>query len=90
MLKPRLSKGAVAFLAKRQPKHARQITAKIVGLCHDPQPPDSKPLHGSPEGYRRADSGEYRIIYRVEGDTIEIHLIGKRNGDDVYRRFARK
>jgi len=90
MLKPILSKNSVAFLAKRPPKHARQITGKIIGLCEEPHPPDSKLLHGSPEGYLRADVGEYRIIYLIEGDNLEVHLIGKRNDDEVYRRFARR
>lgn len=90
MLKPSLSRHARDFLTKRPPKHAKQIAARIIGLCDNPEPPDSKALHDSPEGYRRADSGEYRIIYRVQGDILEIHLIGKRNDDEVYRRFTRR
>ena len=43
-----------------------------------------------PKGYRRADIGEYRIIYRVAGDTLEVLLIGKRNDDEVYHRFSRR
>ena len=63
---------------------------KILALCSDPKPSDSQRLKGSAEGYSRADFGEYRIIYRVEGDVLEVHLIGKRNDDEVYRQFARK
>ena len=50
-------------------------------------PPDSEWVTGFP--YRRADIGEYRIIYRVESDTLLIPLIGKRNDDDVYKRMKR-
>jgi mRNA interferase RelE/StbE len=87
---PDLSRDATDFIMKMQPKHVGQLLMKIFGLCTDPKPPDSIQLKGSAEGYRRADSGEYRIIYRIEGDVLEIHLIGKRNDDEVYRHFARK
>jgi mRNA interferase RelE/StbE len=87
---PNLSDDAIKFIQKMQPKHARQVLLKIIALCRNPNPPDSIALKGSPESYRRADSGEYRIIYRVDGDSLEIHLIGKRNDDEVYRRFGRK
>lgn len=80
----------MSFIEKMQPKHARQVLLKILALCADPEPQDSLRLEGSAEGYRRADSGEYRIIYRVEGDSLEIYLIGKRNDDEVYRQFSRK
>ena len=87
---PSLSKDAMSFIEKMQPKHAKQVLLKILGLCKDPRPSDSLQLKGNAEGYRRADSGEYRIIYRVYGDFLEVHLIGKRNDDEVYRQFLRK
>lgn len=87
---PNLSKDARRFIEKLQHKHAKQVLIKILDLCEDPEPTDSSPLKGCSEGYRRADIGEYRIIYRVVGDTLEIPLIGKRNDDEVYRRFARR
>ena len=51
----------------------------------DPEPPDSSPLVGYP--YRRADIGEYRIVYRVEEDCLKVALTGKRNDDEVYRQL---
>ena len=87
---PRLSKDAMSFIEKMLPKHAKQVLLKILALCSNPSPPDSLRLKGSPEGYSRADSGEYRIIYRIEDDKLHIHLIGKRNDDEVYRQFSRK
>ena len=87
---PDLSRDARDFIEKLPHKHAKQVLLKILSLCQDPEPPDSSLLKGSGEGYRRADIGEYRIIYRVAGDTLEILLIGKRNDDEVYRRFSRR
>lgn len=54
-----------------------------------PDPPDFIAMKGKASHYRRADSGEYRIIYRVNSDALEIILIGKRNDDEVYKRLLR-
>jgi len=74
-------------MRKLPPKHRRQIAEKIVSLRHEPLPPDSEQLKGL--DYRRADIGEYRVIYRVEGNTLRIPLIGKRNDDEVYKKLKR-
>ena len=67
-------------------KHARQIKAKIESLMVNPEPNDSKQLVNY-YPYRRADQGEYRFIYKVEGEIIYILLAGKRNDDEVYRKM---
>ena len=54
----------------------------------NPEPQDSKPLAGFE--YRRADVGEYRIVYRFDGDFLFVALIGKRNDSEVYKRLKRK
>jgi len=71
-------------------KHAKQIAGKIVSLRENPEPPDSVALKGKASEYRRTDIGEYRIIYRVESDTLRVFIIGKRNDDEVYRLLQRK
>ena len=87
---PNLSRDARDFIEKLSHKHAKQVLLKILDLCREPAPPDSSRLKNSEEGYRRADIGEYRIIYRVVGETLEIPLVGKRNDDEVYRRLRRR
>jgi len=52
-------------------------------LMADPEPPDSILIKGSP--YRRADIGEYRIVYQVRNNCLFVFVIGKRNDDEVYR-----
>ena len=39
--------------------------------------------------YRRVDIGEYRVIYRVEGEELLIGAAGRRNDDAIYREFER-
>ena len=90
MATPRLSKEALDYVKRVLPKYARQILLKVLSLAADPEPSDSKCLQGLLKGYRRADVGEHRIIYRVEDDELLIALIGKRNDDEAYRTFARK
>jgi mRNA interferase RelE/StbE len=87
MNKLNLTRRVQKFLETLPPKQFRQIVNKILALLAEPEPPDSRQLSGFP--YRRADVGEYRIIYRMEGDTVRIALIGKRNDDEVYRDVER-
>ncbi len=76
MLKIDLRKEAASFLEKIPTKHKKQIARKIVELCENPIPHDSKTLKGQSSSFRRADIGEYRIIYEVEKDVVNIFLIG--------------
>lgn len=41
-------------------------------------------------GYLRQDVGEYRIVYRFDESTLYLVVIGKRNGDEVYKKFEQK
>ena len=90
MLKVDPSRQAAKFLKGLPPKQARQLARKITELRQDPQPPDSRLLHGKHASFRRADAGEYRLVYRVEGDTLYLFVVGKRNDDAVYRLLERR
>lgn len=85
MLKLNITKQVLKFFRSLPAKQYRQVFNKILALMEDPEPPDSSLLVGYP--YRRADIGEYRIIYRVEEDCLKVALIGKRNDDEVYRQL---
>ena len=88
MYKLDITRAVDRFLKKLQPKQFRQVVQTILTLRFDPTPHDSKQLIGSPE-YRRVDMGEFRIVYRIEDDVIKIAVVGKRNDNDVYRKFDR-
>ncbi|MGD9209614.1 MAG: type II toxin-antitoxin system RelE/ParE family toxin [Desulfobacteraceae bacterium] len=72
------TKAAGKFLQKLPAKQFRQIVTTIFRLRENPEPHDAKQLTGYPE-YLRVDIGEYRIIYRIENDTVNIFVIGERN-----------
>ena len=72
-------------LKKLPSKQQKQVAAKIMALRRDPAPRGSISLAGKWTSCRRVRAGEYRIIYRVEGDTLLIERIGKRNDGEAYR-----
>lgn len=88
MLEINLSKDVEKFFKKLPPKHRRQVAERTLELSENPLAIDTSKLRGY-EDYHRADIGEYRIIYRFSPTTVFVTLIGKRNDDEVYRRFRR-
>ena len=87
MLLLSLSLSALKFLETLPPKQYRQVVRTLFALLRTPEPQDSTPLKGFP--YRRVDIGEYRILYRAEGHTLRVPLIGKRNDDEIYHALRR-
>ena len=84
-----ITKSAGKFIKKLPPKQYRQVVGTIFDLRENPSPHDSKQLVGYPE-YQRVDIGEFRIIYRFNKETVYIAAVGKRNDDEVYKRFKQK
>ena len=86
MLAVDTSASMLAELQKIPEKYARQIVAKIDLLAENTLSIPSRQLAGHPT-LRRIKSGEYRIIYTVENEVLEIHIlrIGKRNDDEDYK-----
>lgn len=84
-----LAKGVTDFLDNIPKKHARQIVGKIDLLAKDPTQLPTVQLSGFPH-LKRAKSGEYRIIFQIVEDVIEIHIlrVGKRNDDEVYKNLG--
>lgn len=87
MLKIDFSSSAIKFLKKLSGKPAKQIKKKLEELRVNPYPQDSSKLVGYP--YHRVDQGEYRIVYIVNDETLEIKAVGKRNDDEVYKKLKR-
>ncbi len=88
MLKIQIHKNASAFLEKIPSKHARQIAERIADMRLKPDSILSEDLKGFPP-FRRHKSGEYRVIFFIENETLHIPVIGKRNDDDIYKQIAR-
>lgn len=52
----------------------RAVNAAISALAADPDPPESFPYGGE---YRRLRVGDYRVLYRVQGDVITIYRVDR-------------
>jgi len=61
-----------------------KILGEIKGLSHNPFPFDVKKLKGT-ESIYRIRTGDYRVIYKIEGNAIIIYYI--RHRKDAYRPF---
>jgi mRNA interferase RelE/StbE len=86
MLKYILTKDALDFLRKIPAKHAKQIMGKIEKMAADPASVPSVQLEGYPK-LKRAKSGEYRFIFRIENNELLLLVlrVGKRNDGEVYK-----
>jgi len=80
-----MDKDAVKFLQDLDAKQYKQVATKVLSLMANASPADYSHLKGS--SYYRVDSGEYRIVYYFDADTIYVDLIGKRNDDEAYDRL---
>ena len=87
MLKLELKRQPFDFLSSLPAKQFRQVMMSVVYLLKNPYPQDAQKLKGY--DFHRIDIGEYRIVYRIDDDTLCVTLIGKRNDDDIYRRLKR-
>jgi mRNA interferase RelE/StbE len=88
MLTIKLSKRADKALGKIPAKQAKQIAVRVKQLADDPEALPTVELKGYAP-WRRAKSGEYRIIYKIDGDILRVALVGKRNDDEIYRLIER-
>ncbi len=88
-MKPlRMTKSAIDFLNTLPPKHHKQVVTQWFRLWSVPYPTDSKQLTGH-QKLMRVNCGEYRIIYKVEEETVNVPLIGKRNDNEIYKLLER-
>jgi mRNA interferase RelE/StbE len=88
MRKLDLTRDAWKFLRGLEPKQYKQVVHKLLSLMDDPTPYDSQALRGSDK--RRADVGEYRIVYSLDAECVYVAVVGKRNDDEVYRDLKRR
>jgi mRNA interferase RelE/StbE len=67
------------------PGHLRQRARRIVdGLVENPTPPGSKQLRDLPDHYRLRLL-TWRIIYRVDGETVLILTVREKSGPETYQ-----
>lgn len=65
----------------------RKALAVIAELGQNPYSSRTAALEGGLKGFRRARIGDYRIIYYLEGETLQIAAIGDRS--TIYKHLLR-
>jgi mRNA interferase RelE/StbE len=62
----------------------RRIATRIDELALNPLPAGSKKLRGGPDSYR-IRVGDYRVIYRVDGQRVTVLVLKIGHRREVYR-----
>ena len=88
MLAIDLSRQAAAFLEGWPSKQARLVAERIQALAIDHSALPSELLRGYAP-MRRLRAGEFRIIYAIVDEVVQVRLIGKRNDDEIYKALER-
>jgi mRNA interferase RelE/StbE len=83
-----LSRQAERFLRELPAKQARQIAEKLLALAADPSAIPSEQLRGYAP-MRRLRAGEFRIIFALEDEIVQVRLTGKHSDDEIYKMFER-
>ena len=83
----RYAASAVRSLRRLDPQVQRRIRAALEELAEDPE--RGKPLQMTLRGLRSWRTGDFRIVYRVREDAIEILVLAIGHRRDVYERVRR-
>ncbi len=77
--------GSALKAMNRMPEKVRfRVDKKILSLSKNPLPRGVKKLRGS-ERFYRIRTGQYRVVYQIDGDQLRIIVIRIRHRKDVYR-----
>ena len=83
----RYAASAVRSLRKLDPQVQRRLKAALEELAENPE--RGKPLQRTLQGLRSWRTGDFRIVYRVLTDRIEILVLAIGHRRDVYERVRR-
>ena len=83
----RYAASAARAIRKLDPGVQRRVRSAIEALCEDPL--RGKPLQMTLRGFRAWRTGDYRLVYRVRQEQVEILLVAVGHRRDVYDRLRR-
>lgn len=78
------TKKASKEISKLDPDARTQVIEAIEDLKRDARPPNSKSLKGDLKGYWRLRTGDYRVIYQIRDQQLEIVVIRAGHRKDIY------
>lgn len=74
---------AVRAIRRLPPDGRRRVEAVLELLSDDPRPPAAKRLTARAEW--RVRSGDYRVLYRIDGDVLTVVVVHAGHRREVYR-----
>ena len=74
-------------LEKLPGRYRERVEQRIDALATDPRPPQSKRLVGANPNAYRLRQGNYRIVYEVDDEALEVTVTRVDHRKDVYRRL---
>ncbi|MDO9398924.1 MAG: type II toxin-antitoxin system RelE/ParE family toxin [Herbiconiux sp.] len=77
-----LTASAARALRKVDAGHRDRLRGAIALLGEEPRPPGARALVGQPG--LRVRVGDYRILYRIEGDVLLVVVVALGHRRDVY------
>ncbi len=80
-----LARSADRALAKLPVRDRERVEQRIATLADDPRPSQSRRLVGTETGVYRLRQGDYRIVYEVDDDALEVTVTRVAHRRDVYR-----
>jgi mRNA interferase RelE/StbE len=83
----RYAASAVRSLRKLDPQIQRRLKIALEELAENPE--RGKALQMTLQGLRSWRAGDYRIVYRVLSDRIEVLVLAIGHRRDVYERVRR-
>jgi mRNA interferase RelE/StbE len=79
-VKVEVDRDVLVWLHKQPRNVFLTVLGAILGLVADHSPPNSTAMRDG--SGRRLRVGDYRVIYRIEGENLTVHAVGHRK--DVY------
>ncbi|MFC5941814.1 type II toxin-antitoxin system RelE/ParE family toxin [Micromonospora harpali] len=79
-MKVQIDRDVLVWLHKQPRNVFLTVLSAILGLVSDPLPQSSTELRDG--SGRRLRVGDYRVLYRLDGDELTVHDVGHRK--DVY------
>ncbi|WP_018789247.1 type II toxin-antitoxin system RelE/ParE family toxin [Micromonospora sp. CNB394] len=79
-MKVQIDRDVLVWLHKQPRNVFLTVLSAILGLVRDPVPQNATEMRDGTG--RRLRVGDYRVLYRLDGDELTIHDVGHRK--DVY------
>ena len=80
----RYGASAARAIRKLDPQVQRRVRAAVLALADDPL--RGKPLQLTLKGLRSWRTGDYRIVYRVVAERVEIVIVAAGHRREVYEQ----